>query len=72
MRRIIYLQNYESCFDRTHGLATKAELSKPYQIINRTSRVGIRFPAECYGVYVFSIKVLDPDFRYVQKIGSRT
>ena len=68
MRRIICLQNYESCFDRTQGLATKAELSKPYEIMNRTSKVGIMFPPECHGVYVFSVKVLDPDFRYVQKI----
>ena len=69
---MIHLQNYESCFDRADGLSNKEELSRPYEIINRTGGVGITIPINYHAVFVFNVKVLDPDYRYVQKELSTT
>ncbi|KAI0236110.1 Cation channel sperm-associated protein subunit epsilon [Lamellibrachia satsuma] len=57
-------ENYESCFDRADGLSNKEELSRPYEIINRTGGVGITIPIKYYAVFVFNVKVLDPDYSF--------
>nr|XP_015217920.1 PREDICTED: uncharacterized protein C1orf101 homolog isoform X2 [Lepisosteus oculatus] len=54
--------NYRSCFEVTPGVL--GELSQPYEILNRSGNNFITWSQVQSGIYVFSVKILDPNFSF--------
>ncbi|XP_012787486.2 cation channel sperm-associated auxiliary subunit epsilon [Sorex araneus] len=53
-------ENYRHCF----SLSEKREdLNQPYEIINKTNKNHLVWPMDHTGMYVFRVKILDPNYR---------
>uniref|UniRef100_A0A8C8VE94 Uncharacterized protein n=1 Tax=Pelusios castaneus TaxID=367368 RepID=A0A8C8VE94_9SAUR len=52
-------QNYRSCFE----LGPLGDLNQQYQILNHSSSNSLIWPTEYNGIYVFRVKIVDPNFR---------
>ncbi|XP_075452935.1 cation channel sperm-associated auxiliary subunit epsilon isoform X2 [Ascaphus truei] len=55
-------KSYQTCFVITPGIL--GDLSQPYEILNRTSNNSITWPQDHIGIYVFTVKILDPNFSF--------
>lgn len=54
-------QNYRTCF--SYAIGKPGDLNQPYEIINSTNRNHLLWPMDHSGMYVFRVRVLDPNFR---------
>ncbi|XP_066553444.1 cation channel sperm-associated auxiliary subunit epsilon-like [Amia ocellicauda] len=54
--------NYKSCFEVTPGVL--GDLSKPYEILNSSTDNFITWSQTQSGIYVFNVKILDPNFSF--------
>ncbi|XP_055487697.1 cation channel sperm-associated auxiliary subunit epsilon-like, partial [Leucoraja erinacea] len=54
-------ENYRSCFD-TPGLVRN--MHRPYEIMNISSNVFITWPTDHTGIYLFTVKVVDPNYSF--------
>ncbi|RXM32988.1 Desumoylating isopeptidase 2 [Acipenser ruthenus] len=52
--------NYRTCFEVTPGIF--GDLGQPYEILNRSGNNFITWSQEQSGIYVFNVKILDPNF----------
>uniref|UniRef100_UPI00398F2786 cation channel sperm-associated auxiliary subunit epsilon-like n=1 Tax=Pristiophorus japonicus TaxID=55135 RepID=UPI00398F2786 len=55
--------NYRSCFE-SHGVVKN--MDRPYEILNGTSSMYLTWPTDYTGVYVFSVKILDPNYSFCE------
>ncbi|XP_056672038.1 cation channel sperm-associated auxiliary subunit epsilon isoform X1 [Monodelphis domestica] len=55
-------QNYKDCF--TYSVGKPGDLSKPYEILNMSNKNFIIFNNPHLGMYVFEIKILDPNYSF--------
>ncbi|XP_051780662.1 cation channel sperm-associated auxiliary subunit epsilon-like [Erpetoichthys calabaricus] len=53
--------NYRSCFELTPG--SFGNLTKPYEILNSSGYNYLTWPKDHNAIYVFIIKILDPNYR---------
>uniref|UniRef100_A0A8C4W5F0 Cation channel sperm-associated protein subunit epsilon n=1 Tax=Gopherus evgoodei TaxID=1825980 RepID=A0A8C4W5F0_9SAUR len=54
-------QNYRSCFQSELG--PLGDLNQLYQILNHSGYNSLIWPTEYSGIYVFRVKIVDPNFR---------
>ncbi|TFK03237.1 nicotinamide N-methyltransferase-like [Platysternon megacephalum] len=54
-------QNYISCFESELG--PLGDLNQLYQILNHSGYNSLIWPTEYSGIYVFRVKIVDPNFR---------
>ncbi|XP_041109770.1 cation channel sperm-associated protein subunit epsilon-like [Polyodon spathula] len=54
--------NYRTCFEVTPGIF--GDLRQPYEILNRSGKNFITWSQEQSGIYVFNVKILDPNFSF--------
>ena len=54
-------QNYKSCFEVEHG--NLGDLDEPYEILNHSGINSIIWPQYHTGIYMFKLKIVDPNFR---------
>uniref|UniRef100_A0A8C0J3T5 Cation channel sperm-associated protein subunit epsilon n=1 Tax=Chelonoidis abingdonii TaxID=106734 RepID=A0A8C0J3T5_CHEAB len=54
-------QNYRSCFQSELG--PLGDLNQLYQIMNHSGYNSLIWPTEYSGIYVFRVKIVDPNFR---------
>ncbi|KAK6488828.1 cation channel sperm-associated protein subunit epsilon-like, partial [Huso huso] len=54
--------NYRTCFEVTPGIF--GDLGQPYEILNRSGNNFITWSQEQSGIYVFNVKILDPNFSF--------
>ncbi|KAK1170573.1 cation channel sperm-associated protein subunit epsilon-like [Acipenser oxyrinchus oxyrinchus] len=54
--------NYRTCFEVTPGIF--GDLGQPYEILNRSGKNFITWSQEQSGIYVFNVKILDPNFSF--------
>ncbi len=61
-RDVFYVfQNYKSCFvDNSEKLGN---LDQPYEIMNRSSMNYLTFSQENNAIYIFNVKIVDPNYR---------
>lgn len=56
-------QNYRSCFeDPANNSSPNVDLSQPYEILN-SSKSSSQILWNDVGMFVFTLKVVDPEFR---------
>ncbi|XP_069879269.1 cation channel sperm-associated auxiliary subunit epsilon-like isoform X2 [Dipodomys merriami] len=53
-------ENYRPCF--SYAVGKPGDLNQPYEIINISNNNHILWPTDHTGMYVFRVKVLDPNF----------
>ncbi|XP_078262102.1 cation channel sperm-associated auxiliary subunit epsilon-like [Rhinoraja longicauda] len=54
-------ENYRSCFD-SPGLFRN--MHRPYEILNASSNIFITWPTDYTGIYLFTVKVVDPNYSF--------
>ncbi|XP_007947347.1 cation channel sperm-associated protein subunit epsilon [Orycteropus afer afer] len=54
-------ENYKHCF--SYAIGKPGDLNQPYEIINQTNSNHIIWPMDHSGMYVFGVKILDPNYR---------
>uniref|UniRef100_A0A8C3S866 Uncharacterized protein n=1 Tax=Chelydra serpentina TaxID=8475 RepID=A0A8C3S866_CHESE len=59
-------QNYRSCFESELG--PPGDLNQLYQILNHSGYNSLVWPTEYSGIYVFRVKIVDPNFRLKKPI----
>ncbi|XP_032098096.1 cation channel sperm-associated protein subunit epsilon [Sapajus apella] len=55
-------ENYKHCF--SYGIGKPGDLNQPYEIINSSNRNHIFWPMGHSGMYVFRLKILDPNYSF--------
>nr|XP_042702389.1 cation channel sperm-associated protein subunit epsilon [Chrysemys picta bellii] len=55
-------QNYRSCFESELG--PLGDLNQLYQILNHSGYNSVIWPTEYSGIYVFRVKIVDPNFSF--------
>ncbi|XP_004700227.1 cation channel sperm-associated protein subunit epsilon [Echinops telfairi] len=55
-------ENYKHCF--SHAVGKPGDLNQPYEIINSSNNNYIIWPLDHSGIYVFSAKILDPNYSF--------
>ncbi|XP_044530914.1 cation channel sperm-associated protein subunit epsilon [Gracilinanus agilis] len=55
-------QNYKDCF--TYSVGKPGDLSQPYEILNMSNKNFVVFNNPHLGIYVFEIKILDPNYSF--------
>ncbi|XP_029766897.1 cation channel sperm-associated protein subunit epsilon [Terrapene carolina triunguis] len=55
-------QNYRSCFESELG--PLGDLNQLYQILNHSGYNSLIWPTEYSGIYVFRVKIVDPNFSF--------
>uniref|UniRef100_H0WTM2 Catsper channel auxiliary subunit epsilon n=1 Tax=Otolemur garnettii TaxID=30611 RepID=H0WTM2_OTOGA len=55
-------ENYRPCF--SYAIGKPGDLTQPYEIINRTNNNHILWPFGQSGMYVFRVKILDPNYSF--------
>ncbi|XP_048457331.1 cation channel sperm-associated auxiliary subunit epsilon [Rhincodon typus] len=55
--------NYRSCFE-SHG--SVKNMDRPYEILNSTGSMYLTWPTDHTGVYVFTVKIVDPNFSFCE------
>ncbi|XP_067411384.1 cation channel sperm-associated auxiliary subunit epsilon-like [Emydura macquarii macquarii] len=55
-------QTYRSCFESKLG--PLGDLNQQYQILNHSSYNSLIWPTEYSGIYVFRVKIVDPNFSF--------
>ncbi|XP_075780988.1 cation channel sperm-associated auxiliary subunit epsilon isoform X1 [Pelodiscus sinensis] len=55
-------QNYRTCFESQTG--PLGDLNQLYQILNHSSYNSLIWPIEYSGIYVFKVKIVDPNFSF--------
>ena len=58
----VYLQNYRSCYRLE---STMGDLTKLYEVMNITGVTAIHFAGEYNSLYIFSLRIIDPNYRLV-------
>lgn len=62
------MQNYIDCFSFRRDM-TAHELARmnilPYEVVNSSRHSHVRFPRDQKGIFVFTVKVVDPHTRCV-------
>lgn len=54
-------KNYRPCF--SYAIGKPGDLDQPYEIINISNNNHIFWPLRHSGMYVFCVKILDPNYR---------
>ncbi|XP_051867229.1 cation channel sperm-associated auxiliary subunit epsilon-like [Pristis pectinata] len=54
-------ENYRSCYE-TPGLIR--DMDRPYEILNLSNNVFITWPTDHTGIYLFTVKILDPNYSF--------
>lgn len=54
-------QNYRPCF--SYAIGKPGDLSQPYEILNYSNKNHLKWPPTYTGMYVYRLKVLDPNYR---------
>ncbi|XP_041909937.1 cation channel sperm-associated protein subunit epsilon [Arvicola amphibius] len=54
--------NYRTCF--SYAVGKPGDLNQPYEIINYTNRNHLVWPMDHSGMYVFRVRILDPNFSF--------
>ncbi|XP_057625900.1 cation channel sperm-associated auxiliary subunit epsilon [Chionomys nivalis] len=54
--------NYRTCF--SYAIGKPGDLNQPYEIINYTNRNHLVWPMDHSGMYVFRVRILDPNFSF--------
>ncbi|XP_047375902.1 cation channel sperm-associated auxiliary subunit epsilon [Sciurus carolinensis] len=55
-------ENYKTCF--SYAVGKPGDLSQPYEIINSSNNNHIYWPMSHSGMYVFRVKILDPNYSF--------
>ncbi|XP_051041733.1 cation channel sperm-associated auxiliary subunit epsilon [Phodopus roborovskii] len=55
-------QNYKPCF--SYAIGKPGDLNQPYEILNRSNKNHLQWPMDHSGMYVFRVKILDPNFSF--------
>ncbi|KAG8511809.1 Cation channel sperm-associated protein subunit epsilon, partial [Galemys pyrenaicus] len=55
-------QNYKHCF--SYSIGKPGDLNQPYEIINKSNYNHLVWPVDHAGMYVFSVKILDPNYSF--------
>ncbi|KAM5237701.1 cation channel sperm-associated auxiliary subunit epsilon [Ctenodactylus gundi] len=55
-------QNYRSCF--SYAIGKPGDLNQPYEIINISNKNHIYWPLGNSGMYVFRVKIVDPNYSF--------
>ncbi|XP_043552687.1 cation channel sperm-associated protein subunit epsilon-like [Chiloscyllium plagiosum] len=55
--------NYRSCFE-AHG--SVKSMDRPYEILNSTGSMYLTWPNDHTGVYLFTVKIVDPNFSFCE------
>ncbi|XP_012410863.1 cation channel sperm-associated auxiliary subunit epsilon [Trichechus manatus latirostris] len=55
-------ENYKHCF--SYAIGKPGDLNQPYEIINKSNYNHIIWPLDHSGMYVFSVKILDPNYSF--------
>ncbi|XP_055465898.1 cation channel sperm-associated auxiliary subunit epsilon [Psammomys obesus] len=55
-------QNYRTCF--SYAVGNPGDLNQPYEILNYSNRNHLQWPMDHSGMYVFRVKILDPNFSF--------
>ncbi|EPY82774.1 hypothetical protein CB1_000628009 [Camelus ferus] len=53
-------ENYKHCF--SYAIGKPGDLNQPYEIINKSNNNHLVWPVDHYGMYVFRVKILDPNY----------
>ncbi|XP_067844539.1 cation channel sperm-associated auxiliary subunit epsilon-like [Heptranchias perlo] len=56
-------KNYRSCFERHGSIGT---MDQPYEILNRTGPMHLIWPTDHTGVYLFNVKIVDPNYSFCE------
>ena len=59
------LQNYKSCFTDDGSNPSLDALSQKYEVLNSSQSNGILFPSDINGIYIFRLRIVDPNYRSV-------
>nr|KAF6399603.1 catsper channel auxiliary subunit epsilon [Molossus molossus] len=54
-------ENYKHCF--SYAIGKPGDLNQPYEIINKSNYNHLIWPLRHTGMYVFRVKILDPNYR---------
>lgn len=57
------VQNYKHCF--SYAIGKPGDLNQPYEIINKSNHNHLVWPLNHPGMYVFRVKILDPNYRWI-------
>ena len=57
------IQNYKHCF--SYAIGKPGDLTQPYEIINKSNYNHLVWPLDHSGIYVFRVKILDPNYRWI-------
>ncbi|XP_032322446.1 cation channel sperm-associated protein subunit epsilon [Camelus ferus] len=55
-------ENYKHCF--SYAIGKPGDLNQPYEIINKSNNNHLVWPVDHYGMYVFRVKILDPNYSF--------
>ncbi|KAL6037245.1 hypothetical protein STEG23_000010, partial [Scotinomys teguina] len=55
-------QNYRPCF--SYAIGKPGDLNQPYEILNMSNKNHLLWPMDHAGMYVFRVKILDPNFSF--------
>ncbi|TKC45699.1 hypothetical protein EI555_015039 [Monodon monoceros] len=55
-------KNYKHCF--SYAIGKPGDLNQPYEIINKSNRNHLVWPLDHSGMYVFRVKILDPNYSF--------
>nr|XP_044988980.1 cation channel sperm-associated protein subunit epsilon [Jaculus jaculus] len=55
-------QNYKPCF--SYAIGKPGDLNQPYEIMNLTNNNYVYWPMDHSGMYVFRVKILDPNYSF--------
>ncbi|XP_059866743.1 cation channel sperm-associated auxiliary subunit epsilon [Delphinus delphis] len=55
-------ENYKHCF--SYAIGKPGDLNQPYEIINKSNRNHLVWPLDHSGMYVFRVKILDPNYSF--------
>ncbi|XP_059136069.1 cation channel sperm-associated auxiliary subunit epsilon isoform X1 [Peromyscus eremicus] len=55
-------QNYKTCF--SYAIGKPGDLNQPYEILNHSNKNHLLWPMDHSGMYVFRVKILDPNFSF--------
>ena len=61
LRFLFSIQNYKHCF--SYAIGKPGDLTQPYEIINKSNYNHLVWPLDHSGMYVFRVKILDPNYR---------
>ncbi|KAM4860569.1 cation channel sperm-associated auxiliary subunit epsilon isoform 2-T2 [Thomomys bottae] len=56
-------ENYRPCF--SYAIGKPGDLNQPYEIINISNHNHLFWPTDHTGMYVFRVKILDPNYRRI-------